>query len=97
MESLVDCFDALDRFRIHICTEFGVQTSQSQGTSPHAIELDPIQVAFHLGLDEHLHPLLARSSSHYPDNSACALLDFFFYYERFLTDLFCLIRENPQD
>lgn len=60
MESLVDCFDALDRFRIHICTEFGVQTSQSQGTSPHAIELDPIQVAFHLGLDEHLHPLLAR-------------------------------------
>ncbi|PLW16141.1 hypothetical protein PCANC_17174 [Puccinia coronata f. sp. avenae] len=60
MESLVDCFDALDRFRLHICTEFGVQTSQSQGTSPHAIELDPIQVAFHLGLDEHLHPLLAR-------------------------------------
>ncbi|WAR56750.1 hypothetical protein PtB15_7B600 [Puccinia triticina] len=60
MESLVDCFDALDRLHTKICTEFGVQTSSVQAGSSAPTELDPVQIHFHLALDEHLHPLLTR-------------------------------------
>ncbi|EHS63401.1 hypothetical protein PGT21_029036 [Puccinia graminis f. sp. tritici] len=60
MESLVDCFDALDRLRINTCAEFGVQPPPVQATAPASSELDPVQIHFHLTLDEHLHPLLTR-------------------------------------
>ncbi|KAH9454669.1 hypothetical protein H4Q26_003768 [Puccinia striiformis f. sp. tritici PST-130] len=60
MESLVDCFDALDQFRVNICAEFGVQTSSIQDRSSATTEVNPVQIGFHLALDEHLHPLLTR-------------------------------------
>jgi len=61
MESLVDCFDALDRLRAHICVEFAVQTSAPPASSPAApTQLDPIQIGFHSDLDQYLHPLLTR-------------------------------------